>query len=89
MGSPLGDAKYNSLLQGAASLDTLGTTDLDVPRNTYDYTPRVEPGRIRGRPCFEHGDVEEWGRDAITMKGAQNQPWPCGGTAGSVRGEFH
>jgi len=28
MGSPLGAAKYNSLLQGAASLDRLGTTDL-------------------------------------------------------------
>jgi len=26
MGSPLGAAKYNSLLQGAASLDRLGTT---------------------------------------------------------------
>jgi len=23
------------------------------------------------------------------MKGVQNQPWPCGGTAGSVHGEFH
>jgi len=29
MGSPLGAAKYNSLLQGAASLDRLGTTDLE------------------------------------------------------------
>jgi len=29
MGSPLGAAKYNSLLQGAASLDRLGTTGLD------------------------------------------------------------
>ena len=28
MGSPLGAAKYNSLLQGAASLDRLGTTAL-------------------------------------------------------------
>ena len=28
MGSPLGAAKYNSLLQGAASLDRLGTTGL-------------------------------------------------------------
>ena len=26
MGSPLGAAKYNSLLQGAANLDRLGTT---------------------------------------------------------------
>jgi len=31
MGSPLGAAKYNSLLQGAASLDRLGTTDLNEP----------------------------------------------------------
>jgi len=31
MGSPLGAAKYNSLLQGAASLDRLGTTGLSVP----------------------------------------------------------
>ena len=38
------------------------------------YPPRVQPGRIRGGPCFEHGDVEEWGPDAITTKGAQNQP---------------
>jgi len=30
MGSPLGAAKYNSLLQGAASLDRLGTTALYV-----------------------------------------------------------
>jgi len=29
MGSPLGAAKYNSLLQGAASLDRLGTTVLE------------------------------------------------------------
>jgi len=29
MGSPLGAAKYNSLLQGAASLDRLGTTALE------------------------------------------------------------
>jgi len=29
MGSPLGAAKYNSLLQGAASLDRLGTTDVN------------------------------------------------------------
>jgi len=29
MGSPLGAAKCNSLLQGAASLDRLGTTDVD------------------------------------------------------------
>jgi len=28
MGSPLGAAKYNSLLQGAASLDRLGTTGI-------------------------------------------------------------
>ena len=28
MGSPLGAAKYNYLLQGAASLDRLGTTAL-------------------------------------------------------------
>jgi len=28
MGSPLGAAKYNSLLQGAASLDRMGTTAL-------------------------------------------------------------
>jgi len=28
MGSPLGAAKYNSLLQGATSLDRLGTTGL-------------------------------------------------------------
>jgi len=32
MGSPLGAAKYNSLLQGAASLDRLGTTALDSAR---------------------------------------------------------
>ena len=31
MGSPLGAAKYNSLLQGAASLDRLGTTALEPP----------------------------------------------------------
>jgi len=31
MGSPLGAAKYNSLLQGAASLDRLGTTALAAP----------------------------------------------------------
>ena len=31
MSSPLGAAKYNSLLQGAASLDRLGNTDLDLP----------------------------------------------------------
>ena len=31
MGSPLGAAKYNSLLQGAASLDRLGTTGLASP----------------------------------------------------------
>jgi len=29
MGSLLGAAKYNSLLQGAASLDRLGTTGLE------------------------------------------------------------
>jgi len=29
IGSPLGAAKYNSLLQGAASLDRLGTPDID------------------------------------------------------------
>jgi len=29
MGTPLGAAKYNSLLQGAASLDRLGTTGLN------------------------------------------------------------
>jgi len=29
MGSPLGAAKYNSLLKGVASLDRLGTTGLD------------------------------------------------------------
>ena len=52
---------------------------LDVSQNTSDYPPRVQSGRIRGRPCFEHGDVEERGLDAITTKGAQNQPWPCGG----------
>jgi len=62
---------------------------VDVSQNTSDYPPRVQPGRIRGRPCFEHGYVEEWGLDAITTKGAQDQSWPCGGTAGSVHGEFH
>jgi len=30
MGSPLGAANYNSLLQGAASLDRLGTTGLKI-----------------------------------------------------------
>jgi len=55
---------------------------LDASQNTSDYPPRVQPGHIRGRPCFEHGDVEEQGLDAITMKGVQNQP-------GSVRGEFY
>ena len=60
---------------------------LDVSQNTSDYPPRVQPGRIRGRPCFEHGDGEERGLDAITTTGAQNQPWPCVGTAGSVHGE--
>jgi len=30
MGSPLGAAKYISLLQGAASLERLGTTAIEV-----------------------------------------------------------
>jgi len=33
MGSPLGAAKYNSLLQGAASLDRLGTTAANTQAN--------------------------------------------------------
>jgi len=57
---------------------------LDVSQSTSGYPPRVQPGR----PCFEHGDVEERGLDAITTKGEQKQPWPCRGTAGSVHGEF-
>jgi len=44
MGSPLGAAKYNSLLQGAASLDRLGTTDLAAPSHIY-APPRVETGQ--------------------------------------------
>jgi len=53
MGSPLGAAKYNSLLQGATSLDRLGTTDLDYSTlqvNTdvtgalfYSYARDVKP----------------------------------------------
>jgi len=35
MGSPLGAAKYNSLLQGAASLDRLGTTALNTQKPVY------------------------------------------------------
>ena len=62
---------------------------LDLSQNTSDYPPRVQPGRIRGRPCCEHGDIEEWGLDAITTKVPQNQSWPCGETAGSIHGEFH
>jgi len=36
MGSPLGVAKYNSLLQGAASPDRLGTTDLEQAQTKQD-----------------------------------------------------
>ena len=36
MGSPLGAAKYNSLLQDAASLDRLGTTGLRLGWETTD-----------------------------------------------------
>ena len=44
MGLPLGAAKYNSLLQGAASLDRLGTTGLaKMAKFVYKNTcPSVE-----------------------------------------------
>ena len=45
MGSPLGAAKYNSLLQGAASLDRLGTTGLesDSARNSIHPNVKQKP----------------------------------------------
>ena len=41
MGSPLGAAKYKSLLQGAASLDRLGTTVLNYVFINFIFTKLV------------------------------------------------
>jgi len=44
MGSPLGAAKHNSLLQGAASLDRLGTTGLDSQwRRPWFWKTDIDP----------------------------------------------
>jgi len=49
MGSPLGAAKYNSLLQGAANPDRLGTTALGLPAFSTGRKIRI---------CRRHQTIE-------------------------------
>jgi len=56
MGLPLGAAKYNSLLQGAASLDRLGTTAIGQAHEANLLIPRsVKTSQYRVRQCVHEG----------------------------------
>ena len=61
MGSPLGAAKYNSLLQGAASLDRLGTTGLEGLHifHSENVGEPIEYSRCLPLPCFNKFDLTQ------------------------------
>ena len=58
-------------------------------QNTSDYSPQVQQGHRRDRPCCERDDTKAQSLDAITMKGARSQSWLCGETARNVPENFH
>ena len=63
MGSPLGAAKYNYLLQGAASLDRLGTTGLKKQTLRNSIEPMASSSSVYGQCSLPHYD----GSDASTQ----------------------